>query len=227
MPNDMRVFCNSCKQITRHIIQNIFEQVKADGQIVQWLTIQCAGCDDVTFCSLRVSETGSDGQDESPVFYPTRLIRTEKQFDGLDARLDRIYGEMIDAFNNGSIILCASALRALVEGICAEQNITDGPKRNQATGEFEINKKTGAIVRGRTLDCKIEGLAERHILNERQARSLHEHRYLGNMALHELEIPNEDMLGIAITIVEHIMEDLYSIPAQVGNLMRMRTNNPR
>jgi hypothetical protein len=113
----------------------------------------------------------------------------------------------------------------LVEGICADQNILEGPKRNHASGEYERDRNTGEIRRHDSLDCKIEGLAERNILTERQARSLHEHRYLGNMALHELEIPSKGTLESAITIVEHIMEDLYSIPAHVGNLARMRGNS--
>jgi Domain of unknown function (DUF4145) len=131
---------------------------------------------------------------------------------------------MIIAFNNGSYILCAGGLRALVEGICAGQNIADGPRRNHTTGEYDRNRDTGEIRRGTTLDCKIEALAERNILTVRQAQSLHEHRYLGNMALHELEIPTEAALESAVAIVEHILEGLYSIPAHVGNLVRMRGN---
>jgi len=110
----------------------------------------------------------------------------------------------------------------LVEGICAEQNIIDGPKRNQETGEFEINPDNQQPKRGRSLDCKIEGLAERHLLTEPEARALHQHRYLGNSALHELEVPSSERLDIAISIIEHAMETLYNIPAQAGNLSRMR-----
>lgn len=40
------------------------------------------------------------------------------------------------------------------------------------------------------------------------------------MALHELEIPSKETFEFAITIVEHIMEDLYSIPAHVNRIWR-------
>jgi hypothetical protein len=224
MPEDIRIFCNSCRRTTRHNIQQVFEHVNDEGQIVRWQTIQCGGCDEVSFYGVLVLEGGAVGQDESPTIYPPRIDRAARQFDGLNARLDRIYQEMIVAFNNGSYILCAGGLRTLVEGICAEQNINDGPKWNHATGEYERNRNTGEVSRSNSLDCKIEGLAERNILTERQARSLHEHRYLGNMALHELGIPDKETLESAITIVEHIMEDLYNIPAHVGNLVRVRGN---
>ncbi len=227
MPEDIRIFCNSCRRITRHVIQQVFEYVKDDGQIIRWQTIQCGGCDDVSFYGAHVLEPGVAIHDESPVIYPSRISRTARQFDGLSARLDRIYHETIVAFNNGSYILCAGGLRTLVEGICAEQNITDGPKRNHATGEYERDRNTGEIRRASSLDCKIEELAERNILTVRQAHSLHEHRYLGNMALHELEVPSEEALASAVTIVEHIIEDLYSIPAQVDNLARIRGINQR
>jgi hypothetical protein len=225
MPDDIKIFCNSCRRITRHHIQQVFEYVKDDGQIELWHTIQCGGCYEIAFYGARLFEADSADQDISPIIYPPRIHRVARQFEGLDARLDHIYEEMIVALNNGSYILCAGGLRTLVEGICAEQKITDGPKRNHKTGEFEVSKKTGKIVRANTLDCKIEELAERNILTTRQARSLHEHRYLGNTALHRLGIPTEETLHSAVTIVEHIMEDLYSIPGHVQNLVRMRGNN--
>ena len=61
-------------------------------------------------------------------------------------------------------------------------------------------------------------------MTERQAQALHEHRFLGNSALHELEAPSREMVEIAIAIVEHVMESLYNLPIQAGNLMRMRAN---
>ena len=74
------------------------------------------------------------------------------------------------------------------------------------------------------VDCIIEGLAERGILTEKQAGTLHEHRYLGNKALHELDIPDKKTLEIALNLIEHIMEDLYTVPSQVADLQRIRQN---
>ena len=224
MPDDIRLFCNSCMRNTRHVVPQVFEYVREDGQIFLWQTVQCGGCGEVSFYGTCVSAPDGEEIDTTHLIYPPRIRRAAKHFANLDARLENIYQETIEAFNNNSFILCAGGLRTLVEGICAEQNIIDGPKRNHTTGEYERDRDTGTIRRKDTLDCKIEGLAERNILTQRQAGSLHEHRYLGNMALHELEIPNSDIVESAITIVEHIMEDLYSIPAHVDNLARMRSN---
>ena len=225
MRDELRVFCNTCRQTTRHNIQRIFEQALEDGQVIQWLIVQCAGCDGVSFLEKRFINIEIAQPITSEQIYPTRMLRSIKQFDGIPAKLDRIYKEMIDSFNNGSNILCAGGLRALVEGICAEQNISDGPKRNHETSLYEVNPQNKQIKRGRTLECKIEGLAEKHLLTEPQARALHQHRYLGNSALHELEAPDNERLNIAISIIEHVMDALYNIPAQAGNLNRMRVNN--
>lgn len=222
MPDEFRVFCNSCRQTTRHDITRTFEQVLDDGQIIQWQIVQCKGCDSVSFLEMRLIDVELTQQIFSEKVYPPRMLRPIKQFDGAPEKLDRIYREMIDSFNNGIYILCAGGLRALVEGICAEQNITDGPKRDQETGEFQINPETHLPRRGRNLECKIEGFAEKHVLTQPEARALHQHRYLGNSALHELEIPSSETLNIAITIIEHAMDTLYNIPAQAGNLNRMR-----
>jgi len=224
MPDEPKIFCNICRQPTRHDIARTFEQVVDDGQIVQWQIIQCRGCESVSFLEKRLINIGLAQPATSEQVYPPRIIRPVKQFDGIPERLDRIYKETLGSFNSESFILCAGGLRALVEGICAEQSITDGPKRNQESGEFEINPDNQQIKRGRTLECKIEGLAERHLLTSPEARALHQHRYLGNSALHELEVPSNERLAIAISIIEHAMETLYAIPAQAGNLNRMRVN---
>lgn len=225
MPEDLRVFCNSCKRETRHSIQRNFEQVFNDGQIEHCQVIQCAGCDEVSFLKIHIINIELAPPIITNQVFPPRTLQIYKQFDGMPEKLDRIYKEMIDTFNSKSFILCAGGLRALVEGICAERHIYEGPKRNQETGEYLINQKNQQLIRGRNLACKIEGLAESHLLTEPQARALHQHRYLGNSALHELEIPSAEMLIIAISIIENVMESLYNIPVQAGNLGRLRENN--
>jgi hypothetical protein len=224
MPGERRVFCNLCRRETRHDIVHAFEQVLDANQIVQWQIIQCRGCESISFYESRSINIDLAEPLIINRIYPPRMIHQIKQFDGIPERLERIYKEMMGAFNGESHILCAAGLRALVEGICAGQNITDGPKRNQETGEYEINSKNHQVKRGKTLDCKIEGLAEGHLLTETEARALHQHRYLGNSALHELEVPSSERLSIAIDIVEHAMETLYNIPIQAGNLSRMRVD---
>jgi hypothetical protein len=127
--------------------------------------------------------------------------------------LRRIYGETIDAFNYKCFTLCAGGLRALVEGICASQGVKDGP--------VNITKPDGPAEKRRSdkLEGKIAGLCENFILTETQAEQLHEHRCMGNDALHALKQPSTDELLLGIEIIEHTLRSLYEIPHK-GNLLR-------
>jgi hypothetical protein len=153
------------------------------------------------------------------------MYHPPKQYINAPDKIERLYKETVEAFNSYSLLFCAGGLRALVEGICAYQGVTEGPRRDQNTGEFIKKRGTDEIAKFDTLDCKIEGLAEKGILTIRQATMLHEHRYLGNKALHELDYPNKDALQVAIKIIEHVMDDLYSIPSQADGLKRIRENS--
>lgn len=224
MPEILRIYCNNCQRETRHELLRNYEQAGENNEVIDWQIVQCAGCEAISFYERHVSE-GPEGWETSGYnIYPTRLKRQLRFFVNAPDNIDQLYKETIANFNSSSLLLCAAGLRALVEGICAHQGIVDGPKRNQETGEYELNRN-GHVIRSRNLECKIEGLAERGILTERQARTLHEHRYLGNRALHELEPPDARTLEIAFDIIEHIMDDLYNLPAQVADLQRLRQRN--
>ena len=64
--------------------------------------------------------------------------------------------------------------------------IIDGPK--------EITKKNGTKVvkRFKNLEGKIAGLYEKGFLTKKSSTILHEHRFLGNEAVHELSQPSKD-----------------------------------
>ena len=54
------------------------------------------------------------------------------------------------------------------------------------------------------------------------AEILHQHRFLGNKAVHELEQPSREELRLAIEIIEHTFETVYSIP-QKGRALKAKT----
>lgn len=91
-------------------------------------------------------------------------------------------------------ILTAVGLRAIVEGLCVDLGLTE-----------KQDKKFS------TLFGKIDGLYERGYLSMDQSKILHQHRYLGNKAVHELSEPSYTELQLAIEIVEHILESIYII----------------
>ena len=216
----LRLFCNECHNITRHAaVRDPFEEDKENGDVISWQIVQCAGCESITFYLKRRCEEDQDLSDEHT--YPPRQYRTPRHFVNAPAKLDELYVETVQAYNNLSLLFCAGGLRALVEGICDNQNVTNGPRRNEETGEYVV-KRDGTFLVSNTLDCKIEGLAQKGILTARAAKTLHEHRYLGNKALHALEKPTREMLDVAINLIEFIMQDLYSIEAQAGELEKRR-----
>ncbi len=222
MTDDLKLYCNLCLRETRHGLLRSFEQAGANGEVINWQIVQCAGCESVSFYEVHLTENQNRWEETGYAIYPLRQYRPIKHYVDAPQNIDRLYRETIQAFNISSLLFCAGGLRALVEGICDHQGIIDGPKRDQTSGNFVIKKGGTTTARGETLDCKIEGLAEKGILTERQARILHEHRYLGNKALHELDVPDRKILEIALNIIEHIMDDLYSIPSQAADLQRRR-----
>jgi hypothetical protein len=139
-----------------------------------------------------------------------------KSFSNVPTALRRLYGEVVDAFNNESLILCAGGLRALVEGICADRGILDGPVEVPAQGGGPQTKRFNNLV------GKISGLHEKGVLTKDSTGSLHHLRFLGNEALHELAAPSADEVRLATTIIEHVLEHLYEIPEKGLELQRTR-----
>lgn len=220
MSDIVRIYCNNCLNVTRHEILRNYEEARATGDVVDWRIVQCAGCENVSFYQLHRTEGEAGWEAVSESVYPPRLFRKPKDFVDVPANLDQLYRETVSAFNDSSLLFVAGGLRALVEGICVELGVTDGPKVDQSTGQYQT--RNGQIVRGGTLECKIEGLAERGILLRRHAAFLHEHRLLGNRALHELDVPEKQPLGTALNILEHVMEGLYNLQAQADELAAIR-----
>jgi hypothetical protein len=70
------------------------------------------------------------------------------------------------------------------------------------------------------LEGRISGLQEKGLLTQTSAQTLHEHRYLGNSAVHELARPSTDELKLAVEIVEHALEQLYELPEKAAELHR-------
>lgn len=216
--------CGSCNRSTRHEIKCSYDQIgneydRIAGWSVDWSNryqiIQCQGCETISFrhtnwCS-EVVDFDYDGTSEE--LYPKRTKNElpRRDFHQVPHKILSLYREAISCFNFGGALLCAAGLRSIVEAICADQNVEDGPVM---VGEGDASE----LKRRRTLEGKIAGLHERRILDEQSMKTLHEHRYLGNSALHELSRPTEEMLRLAIEIIEHMLHHLYEIPAK-GRLL--------
>lgn len=221
----LQVLCIDCMRETRHLVRSSLDRIEKtfspDGRsFVFWddhyQIVECQGCARISFRHLSYF---SDDEDAVERLYPPRTTsdRVVKHFQNVPTVLRRIYFESIECFNAESMTLCAAGLRALVEGICSDQEILDGP--------VEVVAGNGArkTIRKDDLQARIAGLHEKGLLTKGAADTLHEHRYLGNTAIHKLTRPSQQELALAIDILEHTLESLYEIPEKAATLKARRT----
>lgn len=166
---------------------------------------KCRGCDSVRF---RRSTSNSDDYDYEtgepdvtvriyPEFRPN--ARQAHDMDGLPQRVEAIYHETIKAFNAGALTLAGGGLRAIVEAVCIEQKVT-----------------------GKNLQQRIDQLALDGLLAKTQADLLHEERYIGNTALHEIERPAQRDIEDGLQIVESLLNTIYIAPLKAARLKQQR-----
>ena len=222
------VLCAECGGTKKHDVVVSLDRTgnetsDQEGWSLDWVdnyqVIRCRGCETVSFRHLSwfSEDVGPDGDDGTRErLYPKREVETlkAKPLINVPAALRRIYAELIDCYNNDSPTLCAAGLRALVEGACAAQGIVEGP--------VEVPTEGGGIkvVTKSNLEGKIAGMAAKGILTVGAAKSLHEHRYLGNEAVHEFAMPSRSELRLAIEIIEHVLDHLYEIPEKTLKLRK-------
>lgn len=225
----IKVLCNSCKNSTKHkILSSINEKGTEPWDSTHdfhWNTdfeiIQCLGCETVSFRSHHINSEHDDHEGRSiPTvrIYPQRSKDTLalKSYMNVPFNLQRIYRETIESYNYGNLTLCGVGVRALVEGLCQENGITGGNvEYTKPDGKKENRRNTN-------LQGKINGLHENGKLTAQSAEILHEHRFLGNEAVHELSAPSKEDLGLAIEIVENVFDTLYEIPNKEQQLKSKR-----
>lgn len=221
-----RIFCNWCKNETNHICKyNSCEYHLASNQDFVFFNTwghqlwMCAGCNSLTLERYIITENFDyaeskpeeideldpfEGLFPNPEiisdFFPRRTKHdlVAKDYTQLPASLKGIYKEAVMAFNNEIPMLCAIGIRALIEGICFDHEIT-----------------------GRNLEKKIEGLAS--ILPKNIVANLHNLRFMGNEAAHELSAPPQQELQLAIEICEDLLNYLYELDYKASYLSKMRS----
>lgn len=220
---ETKVLCLDCKQTTNHRIEASLDKhgCQWDEQerwSIDWVdhyqVIRCLGCDNVSFRHTSWFSEDDPMEPATERLYPRRnsLTISEQSFLNIPSPLKRIYGEVIDSFNSENFTLCAAGLRAIVEGICADQKIVDGP--------VVVNAAEGAtkVVRKTNLEGMIAGLQEKGLLTQQNTVTLHDHRFLGNDAVHQLKKPSAEELKLAIEIVEHTLHQIYELPEKALEL---------
>lgn len=200
LPPNQLLFCNTCKTKTNHMCEadhchiiSLQENERTGYRL--WI---CAGCETGTLERYIINAIFKE-DDPYICYYPDRNSYhvEEKNFKKLPTKLGGLYRETLRAYNNRLIILSAVGIRALLEGICADKQIA-----------------------GRDLRQKIDNM--KTILPGNIVTNLHNLRFIGNEAAHELSAPKSDELRLAIEISEDLLNFLYELDYKASLLAEKR-----
>jgi len=203
----IKIHCNTCNSETNHELLMSHQrdyhepgkvnELEGTGWFQNWEYNfwVCKGCDTATLeenyhSANMVNQNGDDYS--ISFFHPERRnkdYRHPKTFQHLSSKLNTAYLENISAYNLKLEIVTAIGLRALLEGICLEEEITDDMNYN-LTGKVEYLGQMKNIPEG-----IIEGL-----------KSL---KFLGDNAAHNLESCDTRSLTLAIDLLEALLTHLY------------------
>ena len=200
------VACGVCKRSTKHkILSDIHLSGRKDiseYEFYDWNNeyqiIQCQGCEAVAF--RQTHENSEDyyqvSHDEieyakSIDVYPNPEGGRQPLDDEylLPSNLNRIYSETIKSLNSNHSVLTGIGIRAVVETICKDKN-----------------------SRGRDLFAKINDLVTQGVLTQDGADILHKLRSLGNQAAHEVKPHDNVQLGLAMDVIDHLIQGVYILP---------------
>jgi hypothetical protein len=156
----------------------------------------CQGCSTPTLqeaCTAKafVSDDGTQVA-WTYDFYPRRLKGGwHRRPFSMPLKLGITYREVVESFNAGLVTLCSIGLRALLEGICIDMGVTD-----------EVAWGLGE---------KIDKLGEYGHVPSAIAQSLKSFKFIGDSAAHELDVPEPEVLKLAIEVMEELLTFLYSL----------------
>jgi len=178
------------------------------GDIDVWThykIVKCMGCNTVRFRESYYCTEDMDSQAElMECDIRTYGTTSENRYlttieEKIPPNIEKIYRETIQCFHAGANTLAGGGLRATVEAICLEQGVS-----------------------GRNLKAKIDGLVPKDFLTKQQADLLHEERYIGNKALHEIKTPDDQDILDGLAIVEGLMKTVYVLPVHAARLKGKR-----
>jgi len=213
--------CIKCGRPTNHLVigeklVEFYEEESTWWEKYHYQIIQCKGCDEVSFRILSTDAQRAYASEEhnyprwDQELFPKRTVHTIpiKQLANTPPNIKKIYRETVDAINADANILGSAGIRSIIEGVCMDKGITQG----------EVVSGSGKSKISKSLDGKIEGLASNGLLTNENASILHELRFLGNQALHELSAPSKEELKLAINIIENVLDNIYELSHKAKKL---------
>lgn len=204
----VKILCRICKHPTNHeVLFTKTDTETADEVDITWWTtyqlLQCQGCDEVTYRITNANSENIDlytGQpDISETLYPNRTDGRPpiEGYENFPTKTKKIYQETLKALHHNALILSAIGLRALIESICVEQK-----------------------TKSKVLAGGIDELAQTGLLSKKQAEFLHAHRFMGNVAAHEMIAPKATELVAALDIAETLLKTIYILPKVAEKMKR-------
>ncbi|HYC90690.1 MAG TPA: DUF4145 domain-containing protein [Thermoanaerobaculia bacterium] len=210
---DIWVVCGDCRRVTRHralVAVEAFDEVRGEGMMwwTDHLIIQCQGCNHLSFCrqSRSTEDTieteGGEEQVITTEVYPAVVEGLKKLEDDwrLPHGVRRIYDETYQAVSNNQPILAGIGIRAIVEAVCNEENAA-----------------------GRNLQNRIDDLQTKSLITPAGAQVLHNLRFMGNAAAHEVKAHTAQELRLALEVVEHLLAGVYIVPQRAEALKKPST----
>lgn len=200
------VTCRECKRATKHLV---FSDVRLKGSedmgphdyfmwYDEYQIVQCQGCETISF--RKTHENSEDYHQTGPedvehTLYVDLYPNPEEGRDTLEddhllpSNLQRIYSETIKSINAGQTVLTGIGIRAIVETVCKDKNSN-----------------------GKDLYAKINDLVTQGVLTKDGADILHKLRTLGNEAAHEVKPHDNVQLGLALDVIDHLLQGVYILP---------------
>lgn len=215
-----RIFCNTCKHSTRHKLGGestyVYQWAEdpESGYEYEFVYVtyrfwECQGCGTGTM-SMRVGGEPFDPRDIETEYYPPRTgkIREPKEFVNIPAPIDAVYKEVIAAYNQGLHIVAAMGLRALIEGICVDNGITDDVSRG-LKGKLEALRKRDKDDSQSQEQDGGDSDVNLGILPGNIVDALERFKFIGDSAAHRLEKPEEREVELALDVTDDLLNYLY------------------
>ena len=225
--------CRSCKRDTKHsILGKANRSTPPDiyHDETKYFLLECNGCETVSF-----RKEYHDYESYYPIsdYDYTHDITTEtfpryiKDHNPIESLTDipkivkGIYQESILAIQEGAFTLAGLGLRATIEAICNDKDVT-----------------------GKNLQVRINAMSRSGMISKSDAERLHAIRFMGNDAAHEIKKAKKQSVLIALKIIEHILLSVYvfeeevnqhlekpistlddALPILISNLKKIEDNN--
>ncbi len=211
MENSIWSYCKNCLQETKH--QILFQKESNDGKednpfllSNKFQIVECRGCENISmrhelveiYITFDKNDDDETETDTTVKIFPPQIYyhKPIEQLNLLPKIIRTVYEQTILALKGESNLLSAVGFRAVIEAICIVENI-----------------------KGNNLEQKINNLAKNRLITEKESERLHSIRFLGNDSVHEMEIPNENKLGMVRDIIEHLLNNLYILDSNSQSLL--------